>query len=165
MFVIQLLKIKGCKHIIAIDADASKLELARSSGADYAFTPGDVSLPGTMRSLTASRGADIAIEVVGINDSINTAIDIVRKGGTIVLIGNVSPVVELPLQKIVTRQIRLQGSCAINGEYTEVLQLAAEGKLDMRSILSAESPLQEGGEWFRRLYNKEKGLMKVILKP
>ena len=165
MFVIQLLRIKSCKNIIAIDPEASKLELARASGAHFAFAPGDDLLTTTLRSLTGNRGADIVIEVVGISKTVNMAVDIVRKGGTIVLIGNVSPNIEWPLQKVVTRQLRLQGSCAINGEYTEVLQLASEGTLNMRSILSAESPLQEGGEWFQRLYNKEKGLMKIILKP
>jgi L-iditol 2-dehydrogenase len=165
MFVIQLLKIKGCKNVIAVDTELGKLTLAKQSGADHVFTPGDPVLIDTINTLTGNRGADIAIEVVGIGATINKAIELVRKGGTLVLVGNLAPAVELPLQKIVTRQLKLQGSCAINGEYPEILQLISEGKLNVRSILSAEAPLAEGAEWFSRLYNKEKGLMKVILKP
>lgn len=165
MFVIQLLKIKGCKNIIAVDTEPGKLSLAKQSGADHVFTPDDPALNDTINTLTGNRGADIAIEVVGIGATINKAIDLVRKGGTLVLVGNLSPNVELPLQKIVTRQLKLQGSCAINGEYPEILQLISEEKLNVRSILSAEAPLAEGAEWFSRLYKKEKGLMKVILKP
>ena len=165
MFVIQLLKIKGCKNIITVDTEPGKLNLAKQSGADHVFTPDDPALIDTINALTGNRGADIAIEVVGIGATINKAIELVRKGGTLVLVGNLSPNVELPLQKIVTRQLKLQGSCAINGEYPEILQLISEGKLNVRSILSAEAPLAQGAEWFHRLYNKEKGLMKVILKP
>lgn len=165
MFVIQLLKIKGCKNIIAVDTEPGKLNLAKQSGADHVFTPDDPALIDTINALTGNRGVDIAIEVVGIGATINKAIELVRKGGTLVLVGNLSPNVELPLQKIVTRQLKLQGSCAINGEYPEILQLISEGKLNVRSILSAEVPLAQGAEWFHRLYNKEKGLMKVILKP
>ena len=165
MFVIQLLKIKGCKNIITVDTEPGKLNLAKQSGADHVFTPDDPALIDTINALTGNRGADIAIEVVGIGATINKAIELVRKGGTLVLVGNLSPNVELPLQKIVTRQLKLQGSCAINGEYPEILELISEGKLNVRSILSAEAPLAEGAEWFSRLYNKEKGLMKVILKP
>ncbi|HUM65447.1 MAG TPA: galactitol-1-phosphate 5-dehydrogenase [Chitinophagaceae bacterium] len=165
MFVIQLLRIKGCSKIIAVDTDPGKLKLAMQSGASYGFRPDDPALTDSINMLTENRGVDIAIEVVGVQDSIHKAIDLSRKGATIVLVGNLSPVVELPLQRIVTRQLKLQGSCAINGEYPEILQLISEGKLDMKSILSAESPLQEGAEWFQRLYKKEKGLMKVILKP
>jgi L-iditol 2-dehydrogenase len=165
MFVIQLLKIKGCKHIIAIDTNKDRLELAKQSGADHIFTPDDPALRERIHSLTANRGADIAFEVVGISATIQKAIELLRKGGSLVLVGNLSPAVEMPLQQVVTRQLTLQGSCAINGEYPEILQLIATGKLNVKSILSAEAPLEQGVQWFHRLYNKEKGLMKVILKP
>ena len=92
-------------------------------------------------------------------------IDLMRKGGTMTLVGNVTPNIEVPLQAIVSRQLRLQGSCAINGEYPEVLKLISSGALNVDIILSVEAPLDEAVSWFNRLYNKEKGLMKVILKP
>lgn len=165
MFVIQLLKIKGCKNIIAVDTETGKLELALRSGADHVFTPGDPGLQEKINALTDNRGTDIAFEVVGITASIKNAIQLLRKAGTLVLVGNLSPSVELPLQLVVTRQLTIKGSCAINGEYPEVLALIASGRLKVTSILSAEAPLAEGADWFKRLFNKEKGLMKVILKP
>jgi len=165
MFVVQLLKIKGCKQVIAVDLEDHRLQLAKNLGADAIFKPNDPQLQKTIHSLTQNRGADLAIEVVGINDTIQLAIDLVRKGATITLVGNISPQVQLPLQKIVTRQLRLQGSAAINGEYPDILKLIADKKLDVTAILSAEAPLSEGATWFKRLYEKEKNLMKVILKP
>ena len=165
MFVIQLLKIKGCKNIIAVDLDDHRMELAKKLGADQVFRPDDPKLVSTVKSLSNDRGADLAIEVVGITETIAMAIELMRKGATLTIVGNISPTVELPLQKIVTRQLRIQGSCAINGEYPAVLEMIAEKKLDVTSILSAEAPLSEGASWFQRLYEKEKNLMKVILKP
>ena len=164
-FVIQLLKITGCKSIIAIDLEKDKLNLAKQLGADACFTADDASLNTTLMELTDGRGADIAIEVVGVNASIQQAIALLRKGGTLTLLGNLSPQVTVPLQAIVTRQLRLQGSCAINGEYPAILELIAAKRLNMTSILSAEAPLSEGAMWFERLYNKEKGLMKAVLLP
>jgi L-iditol 2-dehydrogenase len=165
MFVIQLLRIKGCKHIIAVDLETSRLELAKKLGADFAFVPGDPELGKTIDSLTDNRGVDCAIEVVGIAQSVQLGISLLRKGGTITLLGNLSPEVPIPMQTVVTKQLRLQGSCAINGEYPEILDLISRGQLNMEAILSAEAPLSDGAAWFERLYNKEKGLMKVILKP
>jgi L-iditol 2-dehydrogenase len=165
MFVVQLLKIKGCRNVIAVDLEDHRLQLAKKLGADVIFKPTDPQLISTIHSLTENRGADLAIEVVGINDTINLAIDLVRKGATITLVGNLSPQVQLPLQKIVTRQLTLKGSAAINGEYPVILELIAQNKLDVTAILSAEAPLSEGAIWFKRLYQKEKNLMKVILKP
>lgn len=165
MFVIQLLKIKGCKNVIAIDPEMDRLDKAKRLGADHIFTPTDPQLNKEVNQLTGGRGVDVVFEVVGITETIKMGIDLMRKGGTMTLIGNVSPKVEMPLQAIVSRQLRIQGSCAINGEYPEILSLISSGKLDVNAILSAEAPLSEGVSWFDRLYNKEKGLMKVILNP
>jgi L-iditol 2-dehydrogenase len=164
-FVIQLLKITGCRNIIAVDPEKERGALAKQLGADECFTPDDSGLNEAIMQLTAGRGADVAIEVVGISASIQQAIALLRKGGTLTLLGNLSPEVTIPLQAIVTRQLRLQGSCAINGEYPAILQLIAAGRLNMSAILSAEAPLAEGAMWFQRLYNREKGLMKVVLHP
>lgn len=165
MFVIQLLKIKGIKNIIAIDKEEDRLEKAKNSGADFIFKPDDPNLGKIVNSLTNNRGVDIVFEVVGISETINQSIELLRKGGVLTIIGNLSKTIEIPLQAVVTRQLTIQGSCAINGEYEEVLEYIAEGKLNVNSILSAEAPLKDGAEWFNRLYNKEEGLMKVILKP
>ena len=165
MFVIRLLKLAGCKTVIAVDTQEDRLAKAKDFGADFTFTPDDPQLTKQVMSITENRGADIAFEVVGISETIRAAINLLRKAGTLVLIGNLSPTVELPLQAIVTRQLRLQGSCAINGEYPAVLDLISKGELDVTGILSAEAPLADGAMWFEKLYKKEKGLMKVILKP
>ena len=108
---------------------------------------------------------DIAVEVVGAQKPLATAIQAVRKGGTVTLIGNLSPKVEIPLQAIVTRQIRLLGSCASAGEYEECIDLMARGVIQVDPLISAVAPLSEGASWFNRLYEKEPGLMKVILTP
>lgn len=163
--LIQLLKIKGCHSIVVTDTDAERLKMAQAAGATHIFLPDDPVLKTKLTELSEGRGADIVYEVVGIEASVRRAIASVRKGGTIILVGNLSPVINFPLQQVVTKQLTVQGSCAINGEYPEILQLISEGRLNVRSILSAEAPLAEGPDWFSRLYKKESGLMKVILKP
>jgi len=89
----------------------------------------------------------------------------VRKGAQVTLVGNVSAEVALPLQQVVTRQLTLQGSCAICGEYEPALSLISRGLIVMDPLISAVAPLEEGAGWFHRLRQREKGLMKVILKP
>jgi L-iditol 2-dehydrogenase len=80
-------------------------------------------------------------------------------------VGNVAPEVNVPLQSVVTRQIRLQGSCASNGEYPACIELMASGAIKVDRLISAVAPLEEGPSWFDRLYRHEAGLMKVILRP
>lgn len=165
LFVVQALKLAGCRQIIAVDLEDNKLALAKELGATHSINPGQQNVVADVQALTNGRGADIAFEVVGISPTVKTAIDSVRKGATVTLVGNLSPSVDIPLQAVVTRQLRLQGSCAINGEYEAALDLIASGRINVEAILSAEVPLTEGPDWFQRLYNKEKGLIKVVLKP
>ena len=84
---------------------------------------------------------------------------------TVTLIGNITPQVNLPLQKVVSRQIRLQGSCASSGEYPEAMELMAAGKIRVGALITAVAPLSDGPEWFDRLHSGEPNLMKVVLDP
>jgi L-iditol 2-dehydrogenase len=165
LFIVQVLRARGCGTIIAVDPEEHKLALAKELGADRGLNPAKDDVTSEVYALSHGRGADVVFEAVGRSDSVITAVDCARKGATVTLVGNLSPTVELPVQSMVTRQLRLQGSCAICGEYPAVLDMIARGKVNVNAILSAEAPLSEGAEWFRRLYNKEAGLIKVVLKP
>jgi L-iditol 2-dehydrogenase len=165
LLVVQALRIAGCGHIIAIDLEAHKLQLARQLGATHTFRGDAPELKARVKELTDGQGADAAFEVVGIAGTVRTAIDLVRKGGSVTLVGNLKPEVTLPLQAVVTRELNLIGSCASAGEYPACLDLIASGRINVTEFISATPPLAEGAAWFERLYTGEKGLMKVLLKP
>jgi L-iditol 2-dehydrogenase len=115
--------------------------------------------------LTGGRGADVAAEVVGNARAISTAIRSVARGGRVVLVGNISPEVPLPLQIVVSRELTLLGSCASAGEYPRGIDLVASGQIRVDPLISAMAPLADGPLWFDRLYAREPGLMKVVLQP
>jgi L-iditol 2-dehydrogenase len=165
LLVVQVLRTRGCGKIIAIDLDKEKLKLASKSGATHTIDAGQPDVPQKIRELTSGRGADAAFEVVGLPATVKAAIESVRKGGSITLVGNLKPQVELPLQSVVTRELTLIGTCASAGEYPACLDLIASGKVNVTDFISATPPLEEGAKWFERLYTGEKGLMKVLLKP
>ncbi len=165
LLAIQAFRHFGCSTVLAVDLEQGKLDLAKSLGADETYLATDPELVRTIQSATHGRGPDIAVEVVGAQASITTAIEVVRRGGTVTLIGNLAPRVEIPLQSVVTRQIRLLGSCASAGEYRECIALMESGAINVDPLISAVAPLAEGAAWFDRLYRREAGLMKVILRP
>jgi len=165
IFIIQLLKAAGCGKVFAVDLEQEKLDLALKLGADAGLNPKTCDVAAEVMKSTGNRGADIAFEAVGIGATVNCALSCVRKGAAVTLVGNAEPNIDFPVQQVVTRQLRVQGSCAICGEYETVLEMIESGKVNTDIILSARAPLSEGAAWFKRLYDKEKGLMKVILKP
>lgn len=166
--IVQVLAAAGLRTIVAVDLDEGRRGLAREMGATHEADPratGDDGVREMCAETTAGRGADYAFEAVGSSAPLNTAIASVRRGGTVVLVGNISPEATIPMQKIVTQQIRLQGSCAIAGEYDQVLALLAAGRLRPQLLVSAVAPLSEGASWFTRLHDAEPGLIKVVLQP
>ena len=165
LLALQAIRIAGCTRVIAVDLDDAKLAVARELGADEVINPKSTDVVARIKDLTDGHGAAVALEAVGATSPIKTAIDSVRKGGTVTLIGNITPKVEIPLQAVVSRQIRLQGSCASNGEYPACIQLLGSGTIRVDRIISAKAPLEEGANWFERLYNHEPNLMKVVLQP
>jgi L-iditol 2-dehydrogenase len=165
LLTVQAARIAGCTRVFAVDLDDAKLELAKSLGADEAFNPKSCDVVKEIQDRTNGRGVDIAFEAVGATDPIKTAIAATRKGGFVTLIGNITPKVEIHLQSVVTREIRLQGSCSSSGEYPACLDLLSRGLMKVDPFISAKVPLVEGTEWFSRLYKHEPNLMKVILQP
>lgn len=165
LLVIQAAKAAGCGRVIAIDLDPRKLELAKQLGADEVIDASSDDTVAKIKESTAGRGADVVFEVVGTTATVNTAVQAVRKGGSVTLVGNLSPKVELPLQVVVTRQLTLRGSCASSGEYPQCMELMASGRINVKPLISAVAPLDEGPQWFKRLYEHEPGLMKVVLQP
>jgi L-iditol 2-dehydrogenase len=164
VLILQALRAAGCKRVLVSDVDETRLKMAKEMGAaDVLLADADVVAQVLQR--TGGEGVDVAIEAVGRNETVSAAIASVRKGGTVVLVGNISPKVTLPLQKVVTRQIRLQGSCASAGEYPEAIALMASGAIRVKPLISAIAPLAEGPAWFERLYAREPNLLKVVLTP
>jgi L-iditol 2-dehydrogenase len=163
LLVVQALRVAGCGKIIAVDLEPQKLELALALGADVALKADECDVAAEVRSQTQGRGADVAMEVIGLSPTINTAVASLRKGGSLTLVGNFRPTVEIPLQAVVTRQLTLAGSCANCGEYPACLDLLGRRAIKTEALVSATPPLAEGAAWFQRLYEREPGLLKVIL--
>lgn len=163
--VVQALRARGVTEIIAVDRDASRLELARGCGATRTVDVDDADPVVIARELTNGRGVSHTYEAVGTAPAVATAIGAVERGGHVTLVGNVSRSVDLPLQVVVSRELTLYGSAASSGEFRESIELMRTGRIDVAPLVSVRASLDEGQSWFDRLYAGERGLMKVVLEP
>lgn len=165
LLVVQALKARGWERVIAVDLDEKRLELAKKLGASDAFHAKQEGLAAHIREICGGDGADASFEVVGAAAPLDLAIRSVRKGGQVILIGNLQPNTPFPLQEVVTRQLTIKGSCSCAGEYPEAIRRIEDGSIQVEPLLSAVAPLEEGAGWFQRLYDNKEGLLKVVLKP
>ncbi|MGA2426901.1 MAG: galactitol-1-phosphate 5-dehydrogenase [Candidatus Acidiferrum sp.] len=164
LLILQSLRATGCSQVFVADLDDSRLKMAKELGATEILNS-KTDLVAQLMKITNGAGVDVALEAVGRTETVAAAIDCVRKGGTVTLVGNISPQVTLPLQKVVSRQIRLQGSCASSGEYPKAIELLASGAIKVKPLITAVAPLDDGPAWFERLHAGEPNLLKVVLTP
>ncbi len=162
---LQMLQVRGCGKVIVVDLDDNKLRNAAELGASLTLNPSKVNVDEEIAKLTGGVGVDLSFEAVGVTPTTQAAINNLRKGGTCVLIGNVTHTVEFPMQAVVTREISVLGSCGSAGDYPEALELIARGKINVDGLISEIRPLKDGAECFERLHRADEDLMKILLKP
>lgn len=167
LLVIQALRWAGAQRIIALDLADNRLALAKKLGATHTINSGSGDAAAAVMTITDGLGADIAFEVVGFTPTLNLALGVLKRGGTCVLVGNLSPKTQdFPLQAAVTKELTITGSCASAGEYPLCLDLIARGVIDVKPMIEAVAPLADGAGWFEKLSAKDGGkYMKVILRP
>jgi len=163
--LVQALSHTGCGQLIVLDIADERLATAAKLGATHTINSGKEDGVAAINKLTQGRGADVSFEAVGMTPTVDLALRCLRKGGAVTLVGNVAPKIDFPLQVAVTRELAIHGSCASRGEYPACLDMLARGDLKAEPLISAAAPLAEGAKWFDRLYRKEPGLLKVVLKP
>ena len=165
LLTVQALRAAGCGRIVSVDLEDDRLALAKKLGTDETLNSGSANVVAAVLEMTNGAGADLTFEAVGADPTVKMAIDSVRKGGSVTLIGNVTPSVGLPLQSVVTREITLYGSCASANDYPACLELMNRGAIQVTPMISATVGLEQGAEMFDRLYAREPNLTKVILNP
>jgi alcohol dehydrogenase len=118
----------GASRVIAIDSNKFRLEKALEFGATDAFEAG----PGTagdVIALTDGLGVDVAIEAVGYPETLLTAASLVRPGGTIANIGVHGVPVELPMQDMWIRNVRLTMGLVDTVSIPTLLKMVAGGRI------------------------------------
>lgn len=152
--VIQALKRAGARQVIAVDVQQERFDLACALGADEGCLP---------EMAGGGLETDLVFEAVGAEDSMKLAVGAAKKGGRVVLIGNLRPQVPLALERVVTRELDVLGSCATAGEYPDALDAIATGEIQVRALITGMTPLERGVQAFEMA--RHPGALKVLIKP
>jgi len=149
---LQAIRLRGAGKVVVTDLSPWRLDLARRFGADVVIRADRPDLLDRLRQATGREGADAVIEAVGVQASVDTALEITRKGGVLTLIGNVTPRVEVGLQTIVVREITVRGTCASNGEFPDCVALVTSGRIKVDPLITERARLEDGQAVFDRLH-------------
>jgi S-(hydroxymethyl)glutathione dehydrogenase/alcohol dehydrogenase len=154
--VVQGARLAAADPIVAVDTRPEKLELAGRLGATETLLAGrDVDAARAVRKLTGG-GADYAFEAIGLEETVRQAWTAVRPGGTAVVVGLMpkgSTLTIDPWGFIAEKTIKgcFLGSSTLDVDVPRLVDLYAEGKLELDGLVSRRLPLAELPDAFDRL--------------
>lgn len=155
----------GPARIVAVDIDESRLEFAKKAGwADYGLNPQKVDVVQALRDMTDGRGADVTIEANGFEPTFKGAIDGVRAGGTVSLIGVFEKPQVVEMNKLWIKNIAIKMGLVNANRIPELIDLIKEGKINMKPLITHTLPLVQVAEGYDIFEERRDNAIKVVLK-
>ena len=154
-------KLAGAQAVTVVDIAAAPLAFATRLGADNVV---DISgSDGELKSLAAERQFDVAFEISGTPAGLAAAIACVRRGGTVVQVGNLpGGQIPAPANAVMSKELDLKGSFRFAQEFATAVELIVAGKVNVLQLVTAERPLAEAPDAFRLALDRSQSV-KVVL--
>jgi alcohol dehydrogenase, propanol-preferring len=118
---VQLARAITRANIICVDIDDSKLQTAKELGADHVVNSKDPEAVQKIMSLCGGKGADSVIDFVNAPPTVKMGLAVLRKRGSLILVGLFGGAIELSLVTVPLKAITIQG--AYTGSYNDMLEL------------------------------------------
>jgi Zn-dependent alcohol dehydrogenase len=147
--VLQGARLAGCGRVVALDTRAAPLRLAREFGATDTVEASGEKVAEQLKELTDGRGADYVFDTVGAPATLAQALQLARKGGTVVVTGlaRLDALASFPLFPFVMQEKRLVGSVYGSGrparDVPRLVELYREGKLKLTELATRTYKLEE----------------------
>jgi 2-desacetyl-2-hydroxyethyl bacteriochlorophyllide A dehydrogenase len=148
LFTIAVLRAHGAGKIVSTDPNPAKRARAAALGADVTIDARTSDVVGQVREALGG-STDIVFDCVAIQSSMDQAIAIADKGGTVVVVGVPAAAVTVPLPIVQDHQIRIQGSATyLPEDYRESTDLLSRGAVKSADFVTATRPLAQVAEAF-----------------
>lgn len=175
LMVAQWLKASGAGPILLFDIQPEKLEIARSLGFEHTFDSRNCSVNEVVKQHTDGHGVHVAIEAAGVPPTMLTAIEVVRRSGRVVLLGNPAADVTLPaplISQAMRREIDMLGVWnsdfsvySDDDDWRTVLAAMSSGILNLKPLITHRVPIAEGIAALEMMHQQSEFFTKVLIHP
>ncbi|MDR1049358.1 MAG: zinc-binding dehydrogenase [Synergistaceae bacterium] len=166
IMAMKLARAAGAARLIVVGR-GSRLTAAKSYGCDDAVDITACDPVEKVREMTGGFGADECFECSGAPGTFNQAVRMVRKGGTVTLLGvATADVMEpLPFKYVTHNEITIHGSRANPNVSWKVLSLISRGNIAVRDMVTHTYPLEKFAEGLDTFVKRKDNVMKVVFLP
>jgi alcohol dehydrogenase, propanol-preferring len=162
---VQIARIMGAGKVIAMDLSPEKLSLAKKVGATAVINPLEENVEKRIEEITEGRGVDVAIELIGLSRTIRQAVDSTGPGGRTVVVGICPEEMGLnPYHDLLLKERTILGSAdQSRADLPTIIELVAQGRLDLSHSVSLELPLAEINRGLDILRKKEDNPVRIVV--
>lgn len=171
LYCLAVAKAIGVRETLITVKYEQQVEAARAFGADHIVNIGETDVREYVADLTEGFGLDVIIETIGSAQGFNDALALVRRRGTVVLVGGYHKPLEVDLGPIMNSEPIVTGSLCYGysgmvTDFDAAIDLIASGRIDATRLVTHQFPLSEIEEAFRVSADKTSGAVKVhVVQP
>lgn len=162
-------RLLGASTIIAIDGNAHRLDIARGMGADVTLNFRECDVIEEILKLTGGRGVDASIEALGTQSTFETALRVLKPGGTLSSLGVYSEDLTIPLSAFAAGlgDHRINTARCPGGKerMRRLLNIVASGRVNLGPLVSHEYRLDDIVAAYDLFANQRDNVLKVAIKP
>jgi len=166
LMTVQLCKALGAEKVILVGTRRSRLDMGAQLGADVVVDARREGAVAAVRKAAGQRGVDLVIEASGAQEAPQQCLEMVRRGGKVLVVAFYKQPVTLDLGRAVREDVTLYGTRGEGGNNVRrALSLVAQGKVRGRDLVTHRFPLDEIQEGFRVVREREGDPIKLVFIP
>ena len=143
LLTLQCARLAGARTVAVTEVDPTRAALARRLGATQVLDPTQENVSVTLANLTCGIGPDVIYVCTGAPAPFRDAVTLVRKGGQIFVLGVCAEPVDMDLMSVALGDLCIEGSLAGRAEFPAAIDLVAQRRIDVESLVSHEIALDE----------------------
>jgi len=164
LLLLQLVRLSGGGDRFVVDVQDRRLQMALELGATRVLNNLSSDTIAEIVEHTSGLGVDFAFEAVGLEATLRQSLQVLKKGGSAVLVGLFEqPEIKIPANIFVQKEIKLLGSQGYCWDFQTALTLLAGGQVDLKSLITHEYPLARLQDAFDALMDPQVGAIKVVI--
>jgi len=162
--VAQVAKAKGAKAVMITDVCDEKLEIAKKCGVDFTVNTTKENLEEKTIEAFGKDGVDGALECVGVEATVNQAIQVCRKRDDIIILGIFGKDPAIKMIDVQEKELKLIGSLMyLEKDYYEAIELIAEELVNLGELKTIHFRLEDFGKAYQYIEEHKATSMKVLI--
>lgn len=164
--LVTLLSLKGMgiSDITVIDLFQNRLDKALELGATHVINATNENVVDAVKSITNKRGVDFVYETAGSKVTAAQSIELAKRGGTVMMIGNVVGETPFNFQLLVDKEINILSTFRYRNIYPVAIEMLSSGRVDIKTIITKIYDFEDSSIAFEDCIENKQTVVKSVIK-